>query len=204
MLDGERLVWAAAARALVSALVVPLALTYSRHNPHHGRVGHETRLYASVLALGLLVVVLVAVAFVAGYAALERRSEYIIVAVSVLCVGMVLYNDATRPQRGAPHAVRNAEGGGSDRAEGHARDRAPSSQATAAAGRRSAAFESFFVHASTDEDPVVLAAAARAEACMTRVDDADPVCADPSDDGVSDSLRRPYTLGVRFGRIPRS
>jgi len=206
MLDGERLVWAAAAIALTTAFGVTLLITRARSTAAHGRDGHDVRLFANVLALGLLVVVLVAVAFVCGYAALERRTEYVIIAISVLGIGLVLYNDATRPQRDVSHTPQRSEVpsdyarvGEQSRVSGRgvaspgARTR-DSIRSAPCAGER---FDSVFAHASSDQDPAVLAAAARAEACVTRPDAESE--ADPGQPEMS-----PYTLGVRFGRIPRS
>ena len=103
MLKAEKLILDATLAALASGFIVALAIGRMRTLNRHA---HDARLVSNVLGLGLLVVVLVAVAFVAGYAALTRGSAFLIVAASVFGLGLVIYGDATpAPREEPPPAV---------------------------------------------------------------------------------------------------
>jgi hypothetical protein len=91
VLKAEKLILDCALAALASGFIIALAIGRVRIMNRHA---HDARLVHNVLGLGLLIVVLVAVAFVAGYAALTRGSAFLLVAASVFGVGLVIYGDA--------------------------------------------------------------------------------------------------------------
>lgn len=189
--------WFVVFAALTAGLLVSLFLGRAR-SFEKGVL--DVRLHANVLAVGVLVIVLVALAFVAGFAALDKRWDYILIAGSVLGIGLVLYSDTTGSRASSARCSTSAlslERGGRVRED----DELP----PALEIELPVTFEYSFASSADDQSAEVLAAAARAEASFAE----EPTLASsPTHDSGSSSdgdVRRGIDSSAgRLGRRRRS